>query len=101
MGKWLNGCEICNYGLVEEMKGLIKSGISENKAAKMLSEMATRQIGTQIFSPEAIRNRYRLHTSERDPNPKKEDVRILNKLVIMTNKNKKKEKKLIITAIYH
>ena len=72
MGKWLNGCEICNFGLINEMGNLIDSGLSENKAAQVLSERATKEIGTELFSAEAIRSRYRLHTNKRDPNPKKE-----------------------------
>ena len=68
MGEWLNGCEICNIGLVAEMKEIIETGVSERKAADMLAKMAAQKIGDELYTAAAIRARYQLHTGKRDPN---------------------------------
>jgi hypothetical protein len=71
MGKWLKGCELCNSGLVVEMDRLIESGISVNKAAKMLAEEGERKIGDLVYTQAAIRARYRYFKGLREPHPKK------------------------------
>jgi hypothetical protein len=52
------------------MKKMVDAGVSVNKAANLLAEMAAKQIGDELYSAEAIRARYRLHIGEREPNPK-------------------------------
>lgn len=70
MGEWLHGCQLCNEGVIVEMKKIIETGVSVNKASKILAEMAAKQIGEELFTAEAIRNRYRFHVGQREPNPK-------------------------------
>ena len=70
LGRWLDGCQLCNAGIIVEMKKKIETGLSVNKASKILSEMATKQIGGELYSAAAIRARYLLHTGKRNPHPK-------------------------------
>ena len=70
MGGWLQGCEICNIGLVNEINKMVDSGLSVRKASRLLAESAKEQIGAEIFTSEAIRSRYLLHTNQREPHPK-------------------------------
>ena len=69
MDGWLQGCEICNIGLVNEINKMVDSGLSVRKASRLLAESAKEQIGVEIFTSEAIRSRYLLHTNQREPHP--------------------------------
>jgi hypothetical protein len=71
MANWLEGCEICNAGLVAEMDTLVDSGISVRKAAKIMSEEGERKIGDLVYTEAAIRARYLLHKGKREPHPNK------------------------------
>ena len=61
MGKWLNGCEICNFGLVKEVNNLKEAGLSERAACRKLSEFAKKKFNTPMWSEKVILNRYRYH----------------------------------------
>jgi hypothetical protein len=39
MGKWLNGCEVCNVGLVTEMKKMVDAGVPVRTAANLLADL--------------------------------------------------------------
>ena len=47
MSKWLKGCEICNAGLITEVDRLVESGISVNKACKLMAQEGERKIGAK------------------------------------------------------
>jgi len=57
--KWLQGCEICNTGLINRVDELVDGGISVNKACKLMAEEGERTIGDMVYSQAAIRARYR------------------------------------------
>ncbi len=61
MGKWLEGCEICNVGLVSEVNKLKESGISERAACRVLSKTAEEKFKTPMWSEKVILDRYRYH----------------------------------------
>lgn len=71
MAEWLKGCEICNAGLVAQVDKYVDSGLSVNKACKLMSEEGQRKIGELVYSQTAIMARYRLHKNLRDPHPNK------------------------------
>jgi hypothetical protein len=60
--KWLNGCEICNAGLCEEMDKFIeKHKLSERTAADQLSKVVKDKLGFMLYSGKQLRDRYRYH----------------------------------------
>jgi hypothetical protein len=61
MGKWLNGCEICNIGLVSEVNRLKSAGLSELAACRQLAKTAEKKFGAPMWTEEVIRMRYRYH----------------------------------------
>jgi len=64
MAEWLKDCLICNTGLCKTVDGLKDQGLSENAACNQMSEESD-----GLYSKEAIRGRYRLHTGRREPHP--------------------------------
>lgn len=68
--KWLQGCEICNTGLINRVDELVAGGISVRKACKLMAEEGERKIGDMVYSEAAIRARYRLHKGLREPHLK-------------------------------
>ena len=71
--KWLKDCEICNTGLITVMDDLLEKTpkLTVNKAAKLVADEGNEKVGMNLYSAEAIRNRYRLHKGLRDPHPEK------------------------------
>lgn len=61
MTDWLKDCLICNAGLCKTVDKLKAQGLSENKACEQMSEESD-----GLYSQEAIRSRYRLHTGRRE-----------------------------------
>ena len=59
--KWLQGCEICNAGLINRVDELVAGGISVRKACKLMAEEGERKIGDMVYSQAAISARYRQH----------------------------------------
>ena len=72
MAEWLKGCEVCNAGLCKEMSRLINDeGLSQRKAAqKLVDEQKEKFDGKVLYSVNALKNRYQLHTGKREPNKK-------------------------------
>jgi hypothetical protein len=76
--KWLAGCAICNEGLHEQMKKLVKKHkLSQVTAAKQLAEVIEKQIGDPYYSADALRKRYqreeRKHAGQNDQATKPKD----------------------------
>ncbi len=61
--KWLNGCEMCNTGIVVEVKSLQKEGLSVRAATEVMHETAYQKYPElkEEFSAGKIRNRYNYH----------------------------------------
>jgi hypothetical protein len=57
--KWLAGCAICDEGLAEEMKKLIKKHkLSQVTAAKQLAVTIEKLLGYPYYSADALRKRF-------------------------------------------
>jgi len=70
---YLKDCEICNVGLCKRGAELLDSGMTLNKAAKIISVEITNDLGHYLYSPSAIRNRIQLHTGKKDPHKAAKD----------------------------
>jgi len=58
---WLQGCEICNTGLIAQVDKYVNKGLSVRKACDLMAKEGERKIGDLVYTSAAIRGRYLLH----------------------------------------
>jgi len=92
---FLKGCTICNEGLANSMENSIKKhGVSEATAARLTAEAVNKRIGTDLFTADALRKRYRRQRGKMDGSenikpmkPKPEPWKCKNGKQLHTNLN--------------
>jgi N6-adenosine-specific RNA methylase IME4 len=63
MTNWLQGCEICNGGLVERVEELKSEGHSIRAACRVMESEAFDNLGYKVWTSAEIRRRYQNHKS--------------------------------------
>jgi len=89
MTEWLQGCEICNAGLVARFDELQSEGKSIREAARALEDEQVEQIGAVVYPAETLRTRLKRNKPVGSSEPKQNHM--LEPLVASTERYIKRE----------